>query len=78
MEAQYKAHPNLTIKQPSTLGPQVGRGLFAREDIPLDDENDGFLCYFFGMILLATQEQVSCIPFSVKSSMLLLLQEYIY
>ena len=71
MEAQYKAHSNLTIKQPSTLGPQVGRGLFAREDIPFDDDNDGFLCYFFGMILLATPEQVSCIPISLNDIMTL-------
>ena len=67
MEAQYKAHPKLTLKYPSTLGPEVGRGLFARENIGIDDENDGFLCHFFGMIILATPEQVRNLTKTLKS-----------
>jgi hypothetical protein len=53
---QHEAHDYLTLKK-STVASDAGRGLFARRDIS-KSENNGFLCFFFGKLLLVTNEEV--------------------
>jgi hypothetical protein len=64
LKLQWRIYPALTIKH-STLGEPGGLGLFARKDITTD-ENDGILCFFFGKIIVATEEEVSFLQVFAK------------
>jgi hypothetical protein len=55
LQLQKLAH--LTIK-PSTLGPTVGKGLFATTDIH-PSQQGGILCFFFGKVALCTEEEIA-------------------
>jgi hypothetical protein len=57
LQTQWKIFPALTIGH-SSLGEDVGLGLYARRDIKCSD-NNGMLLPFFGKIIVATEEQVS-------------------
>jgi hypothetical protein len=54
---QLKKLDFLTIKT-STLGPTVGKGLFAARDIH-PSQQGGILCFFFGKVVLCTDEEIA-------------------
>ena len=56
LRLQHKLLPFLQVKQ-SSLGPDVGLGLFTTQDIDIQ-EGGGFLCQFFGKIVVSTSEEV--------------------
>jgi hypothetical protein len=56
LKLQHMKYPYLSIRQ-STLGPTVGAGLFATQDIDVKDRG-GILCFFFGNLALCTEDQV--------------------
>jgi hypothetical protein len=55
----------LTIKA-SSLGPAVGKGLFATRDIH-PSQQGGILCFFFGKVALCTNEEIAsaCINYEM-------------
>jgi hypothetical protein len=65
MRLQLKKLDYLTVK-PSTLGPTVGKGLFATRDIH-PSQQGGILCSFFGKVVLCTDEEIasSCLNYEM-------------
>jgi hypothetical protein len=65
LRLQLRKMDHLTIK-PSTLGPKVGKGLFAAKDIH-PSQQGGILCFFFGKLLLCSNEEIAsaCINYEM-------------
>jgi hypothetical protein len=57
LRLQLEKMPYLTLKH-STLGPSVGKGLFAARDIH-PSQQGGILCFFFGKLALCSDQEIA-------------------